>query len=273
VTGDKESYFSKEIIDVEFTRTGETLPRPIGYVMVLKNITRFQELDVAKTNFIATISHELKTPISSINMSLRLLEDRRVGAINEEQQHLVDTIKAEAHRLLKITGELLDLTQVETGNIQLHYQSTKPGEIINYAYQALRPQTEQRHIQVDIHSPDVLPQLHIDREKTAWVMVNLLANAVRYSPENGRIVMRAGQENGSVVFSVQDFGKGIEPSYQERIFERYFRVPEQGDTSPGTGLGLAISREFITAQGGKIWVESAPGAGSVFKFTLPLLGQ
>ncbi len=99
-------------------------------------------------------------------------------------------------------------------------------------------------------------------------MVNLLSNAVRYSPENGRIVLRAGQENGGVV----DSGKGIEPSYQERIFERYFRVPEQGDTSPGTGLGLAISREFITAQGGRLCVESAPEAGCVFKFTLPLTG-
>ncbi len=102
-------------------------------MITLKNITQFKELDAAKTNFIATISHELKTPISAINMSLRLLEDRRVGNLNEEQQHLVNTIKAEAQRLLGITGELLDLTQVETGNIQLHCQVTKPGEIINYA--------------------------------------------------------------------------------------------------------------------------------------------
>ncbi len=270
VVNDKESYFSKEVVEVAFTPTGENEVRKIGYVIVLKNITRFQELDTAKTNFIATISHELKTPISSINMSLRLLEDKRVGALNEEQQHLVDTVKDEAQRLLKLTGELLDLTQAETGKIQLHYQETKPKEIIAYAHEALRLQAAQKHLQVGVHVPDDLPQLHIDREKTAWVMVNLLSNAVRYSPEKGQIHVRAGQLNGSVVFSVQDFGKGIDPRYQERIFERYFRVPEGGSNAYGTGLGLAISREFITAQGGKIWVESQPGAGSRFLFALPV---
>jgi signal transduction histidine kinase len=101
-------------------------------------------------------------------------------------------------------------------------------------------------------------------------MVNLLSNAVRYSPKNGRIVLGAGQENGNVVFWVQDFGKGIEPGYQARIFERYFRVPGQGDNMPGTGLGLAISKEFITAQGGSLWVESALGEGSTFTFNLPI---
>ncbi len=270
VVDDKESYFSKEVVEVAFTPTGENEVRKIGYVIVLKNITRFQELDTAKTNFIATISHELKTPISSINMSLRLLEDKRVGALNEEQQHLVDTVKDEAQRLLKLTGELLDLTQAETGKIQLHYQATQPKEIIAYAHEALRLQAGQKHLQVDIYLTDDLPELHIDREKTAWVMVNLLSNAVRYSPENDRIHLRAEQRNGSVVFSVQDFGKGIDPRYQQRIFERYFRVPENESQSHGTGLGLAISREFITVQGGKIWVESLPGAGSKFLFALPV---
>ncbi|MDJ1482069.1 ATP-binding protein [Cytophagaceae bacterium YF14B1] len=270
VVDNKESYFTKDIIDVVFVRTGETNSRKIGYVIVLKNITHFQELNVAKTNFIATISHELKTPISSINLSLKLLEDDRIGSINEEQKHMIDNIKADTQRLLKITRELLDLTQVETGNIQLHFRATKPQEIIDYAYEALKAQIEQKDIQIEIIADYSLPELYIDREKTAWVMINLLSNAIRYSSKQSKIIIRATEENKTVVFSVQDFGKGIDKVYQEKIFERYFRIPEQSNGSLGTGLGLAISKEFITAQGGKIWVESEPEQGSIFMFTIPV---
>ncbi|MBC7920587.1 MAG: HAMP domain-containing protein [Ferruginibacter sp.] len=269
----RESYFSKDIFEVNSKRPNSEAQLLIGYVIILKNITQFKELDVAKTNFIATISHELKTPISSIKMSLQLLEDQRVGELNTEQHRLIENIKDDSRRLLTITGELLDLAQVETGNIQLNFQPTPPGEIMEYAGEAVRFQAEQKRIALQIRLPDDLPRVSADLEKTAWVMVNFLSNAIRYSPEQATIVVEARQTGPFVEFSVRDFGRGIEEKYLGKIFDRYFQVPGNGNGKTGTGLGLAISKEFIAAHSGRIWAESEPGTGSRFCFTLPQISE
>lgn len=266
--GNKESYFEKDVIPITITPTGEKQTKPIGHVIILQNITPFKELDSAKTNFIATISHELKTPISSINMSLQLLEDKRVGDVNEEQQKLIAGIREDSERLLKITGELLNLSQVETGNIQLSIQPSDPKEILHYAMEAVKIPAEQKPVKLVMHLEDPLPPVKADIEKTAWVLINLLTNAIRYSPEGKDVVIGVKQEADAVMFSVQDFGQGIERQYTEKIFDRYFQVP--GSSKSGSGLGLAISKEFIEAQEGTIGLESRPGAGSRFYFRLKL---
>ncbi len=258
----KESYFSKEVLQIMSEE------QHIGEVIMLKNITQFKELDLAKTNFIATVSHELKTPISSIKMSLKLLEDERIGTINEEQRKLITHIKDDSQRLLKITGELLDLAQVESGNIQLHKEPVEPKAIIDYAYNALRVQAEQKQISIEINYDKDLPKVNCDREKTAWVMVNFLSNAIRYTPEKSKIIIEARKENSNVIFSVKDSGKGIDAKHKDRVFEKFYQVPNTETGKTGTGLGLAISKDFITAQGGKIWMESEMGEGSKFYFSL-----
>ncbi|UTA66338.1 ATP-binding protein [Emticicia sp. 21SJ11W-3] len=265
----KESYFEKEIIDIAIVPTGEKEKRQIGHVIVLKNITPFKELDFAKTNFIATISHELKTPISSIKMSLQLLENQQTGAINEEQKQLIDSIKEDSHRLLKITGELLNLSQVETGNIQLNIQKSTPYEILHYATEAVKTQAAQKKIDIQTEVPENLPAVKADTEKTAWVLINFLTNAINYSPEQSRITIRINQTDTHVNFSVSDQGKGIEKRYKDKIFDKYFQVP--GSNKSGTGLGLAISKEFIEAQNGSIGVESEIGMGSTFYFNLAVV--
>lgn len=264
----KESYFEKEIIPIDITPSGETERRHIGHVIILKNITPFKELDVARTHFIATVSHELKTPISSIKMSLRLLEHAGVGRLGGEQRQLLDGIREDSDRLLKITGELLEMSQVETGNIQLNVQDSMPGLILQYALDAVRVPAEQKRVALHAEMDPAVPSVKADAEKTAWVLVNFLTNAIRYSPEQGRIDIRVRAEKKEVVFSVKDEGKGIEGRYREKIFDRYFQVP--GGRPAGTGLGLAISREFIEAQGGRIGVESEVGMGSTFRFSLPV---
>jgi PAS domain S-box-containing protein len=272
----KESYFHKEVLVIQATGSAE-IPILIGQVIILKNITHFQELDQAKTNFMATISHELKTPISAIKMSLKLLLDDRIGSLNAEQTKLLTDIQEDAGRLLRITGELLDLAQVETGNIHLHISPTLPAAIIAYACKAMAVQAEQKQIMLEIQVPDDLPLVQADLEKTAWVLVNFLSNAIRYSPPTAKIIVRAkltineGQPGCWVCFSVQDFGQGIAPQYQERIFDKFFQVPTSDNIKSGTGLGLAISKEFITAQGGTLWVESELGEGSTFNFHLPAI--
>jgi len=275
---DKESYFvleSREIVTPNFDEPNEqtliTVGKSAGKVYILKNVTKFKELDEAKTNFIATVSHELKTPLSSIKMSLKLLNDERVGLMNEEQNQLVNHIKEDSERLLKITSELLDLAQVETGNLQLNLVKTNPIEIVNFALDAVRFQAQQKDINLELNCSNILPFVNADVQKTAWVLVNFLSNALRYSSSKSKILIEVFEKNNFINFSVQDFGKGIEEQYQKRLFDRYYQVPTDGQNKSGSGLGLAISKDFIEAEQGQIWVESAIGEGSRFSFNLPTL--
>lgn len=263
---DKESYFEKEIVKITIKPTGEDQAIAIGNVIILRNITFFKELDFAKTNFIATVSHELKTPIASIKMSLQLLENERTGAINEEQKHLVDSIKEDSDRLLKITGELLELSQVETGNIQLNIEKSNPYEVAQYATEAVKVQAEQKQIDLVVEADENLPSIKADSEKTVWVLINFLTNAIRYSSEKSTITIQLKSEKHQVVFSVIDKGKGIDVRYKNKVFDKYFQIP--GSHKMGTGLGLAISKEFIEAQNGTIGVKSELGLGCTFYFKL-----
>jgi PAS domain S-box-containing protein len=258
----KESYFHLDILNVNNNE------KVIGQVIVLRNITPFHELNEAKTNFIATISHELKTPIASIKMSAQLLSDSRVGGVNTEQEELVKSINDDANRLLKITSELLNMSQVETGHIQLKIQPVQPSIIISNAVNTVSVTAQQKNITLAVDDQSYGSNILTDPEKTAWVLTNFLTNAIKYSPEEGIITLTIIADGNSVKFSVQDRGRGIEDKYLPRIFDRYFKVPGTTD-KPGTGLGLSISREFIEAQGGQIWVESKLGEGSIFGFSLP----
>ena len=262
----KESYFDKEIVNISIVPTGEEVAKHIGHFIVLKNITPFKELDFAKTNFIATISHELKTPISAIKVSLQLLENKRTGEINEEQHQLINSIKEDSNRLLKITGELLNLSQVETGNIQLNIQASDPRQIVQYALDAVKTAADQKQIELKVTLDENLPAVKADTEKTAWVLINLLTNAIRYSNEKSKVLIEAKQVGTHIQISVTDFGKGIDAKYMDKLFTRYFQVPGSGKS--GTGLGLSISKEFIEGQGGEIKVESTVGEGSKFSFIL-----
>ncbi|WP_316831959.1 ATP-binding protein [Pedobacter aquatilis] len=275
-TDERESYFqleNREIIIPNLEASQEdTLvesTRSAGSVYVLKNITQFKELDEAKTNFIATVSHELKTPLSSIKMSLKLLRDERVGDMNPEQKQLIEHIGEDSERLLKITSELLDLSQAETGNLKLSFAVTKPVDIVNYAVDAVRFQAQQKNIRLEIICDNNLPEVMADIQKTAWVLVNFLSNALRYSAEKSVIIVEVLSLDGDIRFSVKDFGKGIDERYQKRLFDRYFQVPTDGQNKSGYGLGLAISKDFIEAEKGKIWMESSIGEGSTFYFILP----
>lgn len=265
----KEKAFAKEILPVVMETSEKGTSQPLGMVIVLTDITAFAEKDRAKTHFIATISHELKTPISSITLGVKLLKDGRAGALNPEQLELLNSIKDDSERLLKITSELLKMAQVETGNIQLEIQPTDPLEIVNAAMQVIVKQAEANEVQI-LKEIDLMPGAMVasDPEKTAWVLINLLSNAVRFAPKGSAIVMGINHPGkGSIRFSVEDAGPGIAPEFQERIFEKYFQAPDTDRT--GTGLGLAISKEFIHAMNGSLQLQSTPGKGSLFYFDLP----
>ncbi len=261
VVDNRENYFTKEVIEVE---QGDVKNK----VIVLKNITSFKELDVAKTNFIATISHELKTPLASSDFSLKLLEDKRVSKLSGEQKELVANLKADNVRMLKILSELLNMSQAEAGRIQLSISTVNPVTIVQHSIAAVSAGAKEKGITIKNTSQNNLPTLQADADKTTWVINNLLTNAIKYSFENSSIEINVHQQDKNLIFSVTDHGPGIEKQYLLRLFERYFQVP--GSKEKGTGLGLAISKDFVEVQGGTIWIESEVGKGSAFYFQLPL---
>jgi len=273
----EESYFIRELFeiyapeDANLWGKNEDESKRIGYFIFLKNITRFHKLDEAKTNFIATISHELKTPISSLKMSLKLMEDKRYGTITNFQKELINNINDDSDRLLKITSELLDMGQVETGKLLLNFGNTHPQNIIKYACETIRFVAEQNEITLNLKCPKNLPDVWADPDKTAWVLINFLTNAIKYSSKESVIDITVKKHSyAKIEFSVKDHGKGIKEIYLPRVFERYFKVPGSDFAVSGTGLGLAIAKDFIEAQGGEIGVESKIGEGSRFFFTLPV---
>ena len=216
----------------------------------------------------ATISHELKTPLASSDLGIKLLEDQRVGKLSAEQKELIENLKHDNERMLKILSELLNMSQVEAGRMQLSVNKVNPKEIVQNAIQAVAGNAKEKEIEIKDVTDHDLPAIQADADKTTWVINNFLTNAIKYSFNHSSIEVKASRQNGNIIFSVMDFGPGIAEEYLPRLFERYFQVP--GSKEKGTGLGLAISKEFVEAQQGRIWVESEIGKGSVFNFLLPI---
>ena len=256
----KENYYVKETIEVP---QGDASSK----VIVLKNITSFKELDVAKTDFIATISHELKTPLASSDFSLKLLEDERIG--KEEQKKLIQQLKNDNQRMLRILSELLNMSQVEAGKIQLDIQSVSPYQIVENSLKAIATSAKEKDLHIDKIFKEGLPNIKADPDKISWVLNNFLTNAIKYAPQESVIIIQVENKDSQMSFSVADTGQGIDEVYLGRIFERYFQVPGRSDKK-GSGIGLAICKEFIEAMEGHIWVKSQLGEGSTFGFTIPV---
>ncbi|UOQ78553.1 HAMP domain-containing histidine kinase [Hymenobacter sp. 5516J-16] len=270
---DEEAYYRVSVNDVVSFNEALDKMEFVGSILTLRNVSEYKKLDQAKSNFLATVSHELKTPLSSINFSLKLLQNGKVGPVNEEQQNILATIKQENQRLLRLVGELIDVSRLESGNIQLNFQAARVTEVVQFAAATIQLQLQPKQLTLDIQIADTLPAVRADIEKTTWVLLNLLANAIRYSPEQAQIHIRAAlttEAQPQVRISVQDHGPGIAPQYQEKIFQRFVQIPDKNGYKGGSGLGLSIAREFIGSQGGQLWVESELGSGSTFSFTLPL---
>ena len=265
-SADRDLFFSKQVMSLPET---EELS---GLIILLKNVTKFTEMDAAKTHFIATISHELKTPLTAIRLSLGLLKDKRMGLLSEDQLDLVSDIEQSTERLFALTGEILQLSQIESGKIKINLQPVEVDDLIKYTLQAVKVSSEQKFLSVEADTAPNLPVFFADIDKLKWVIINFLTNAVRYAPQKSEVRLSIYPDNKGVVFSVTDSGKGISEMYHLKIFEKYFQIPDSDDKTDkkGSGLGLAICREFIEAHKGEIWVESEVGKGSTFSFWLPL---
>ncbi|OON67646.1 ATP-binding protein [Hymenobacter sp. CRA2] len=266
-----DTYYRLSVHDLRtFDESGQHV-RPAGQLLALRNVSEFKKLDQLKSNFLATVSHELKTPLASIGLSLKLLQHERTDA--EERQRLAQGIGQETQRLQRMVGELLTVARLDAGaGIQLSLRPTSLSAVVQRAVDTVRPQLDDKRLQLQVELPANLPPVRADEEKTTWVLINLLSNAIRYSPNEAPLHIRAQlTPDARVQLSVQDQGPGIAPEHHERIFQRFHQSPEGQVRRGSTGLGLSISREFLSAQGGRLWVESYPGTGSTFHFTLPMV--
>jgi len=247
---------------------------PAGHVFCLRDVSVFKNLDQVKSEFLATVSHELKTPLASINLSLMLLQDERVEPAR--RQEIASGIRSETQRLLGMVGQLIEVARLDAGKqIRLSLAPVPLPEVVRYATDIVRAQLTDKQLQLRVQLAEPLPPALADVEKTTWVLINLLANAIRYSPHGAALTVRAVPWGEMVQLSVEDQGPGIAKEHHQRIFQRFGSLAAPADGSPprgSSGLGLSISREFITAQGGQLWVESQPGQGSCFTFTLPAAG-
>ena len=263
-TGERTQSFLPRILPIR-DASGATL----GAAVLLEDITRFRLLDEVKSNLVATVSHELKTPLTSIRLVLHLLLEEGVGPLLPKQLELLVDARDNAERLLVMINNLLDFARLEQGRSQIRPHPEEPGKLLQAAADAFHPRAEDRGVELVVHDPGGLGAVAADADQFQHAMQNLLDNALAHTPQGGRITLAAEPGRGAVVFSVADTGCGIPAQYLPMVFEKYFRVP--GDAVPqGSGLGLAIVREIVAAHGGTVQCESSPGRETVFRMTLPL---
>ncbi len=239
----------------------------IGVTLALYDVTRFRLLDDAKTNLVATVSHEIKTPLTSVRMALHMMLERTLGALTPRQNEVLVAARDDAERLLRILNDLLDLTRLEEGNTDLYKENTPPGELVQTAADIMRESVLNRKLTLTCRVEPGLPPVLVDRQRINHVFTNLIGNAIKYSPRDGEILMTATRTGErEVEFSVLDEGPGVAEDHHERIFDRFYRVP--GQPKKGAGLGLSIAREIVLAHGGRIGFRSSPKGGSDFYFVL-----
>jgi NtrC-family two-component system sensor histidine kinase KinB len=262
--GGQEHFFLPHILPIR-DPYGNTL----GAAVQLQDVTRFRLLDQLKSDLVATVSHELKTPLTSIRLALHLLLEEILGPLTPKQTELLVDARDNAERMLARVNNLLDLTRLERGRDQLDLRPEAPADLLRAAADAVRPPAADKGVTIGIDVPADLPRVAVDAQRLGHALGNLLDNALTYTQRGGRIVLSAALAGNEVSLTVADNGVGIPPEYLPRIFDKFFRVPEQSQRT-GTGLGLAIVREIITAHGGTISCTSAPGSGTTFRMTLPI---
>ncbi len=235
--------------------------------VILQDVTRLKRFDELKNDLVATVAHEFRTPLTSLRMAIHLLAEEAVGPLTEKQADLIASARQDCERLQGIVDDLLDLSSIQSGRLELQVRPVSATELLSKAIASQEFSAEQKDIHLESSIAAELDQLEVDPDRIALVLNNLIGNAIRHTPEGGRVSIHVGRSGGSPRFEVTDTGEGIPPEYQKRIFEKFFRVP--GSTSGGAGLGLSISREIVEAHGGDMGVESRPGHGSTFWFTVP----
>lgn len=244
--------------------------RSSGYIVAFQNVTGLKELERVRNDFLAAISHEFKTPLTSIMMAASMLREGGMGGLNADQAETVDAIREDGDRLLGLVNDLLELMRIESGREVYHIEPCSIYGIVEASVRGFLDPARARGVALADSLEAGLPRVNADFEKIRWVLNNLIGNALKYTGEGDNISVSASREGGFVHVSVQDTGAGIPPEYLDRIFDKFVQVEGEGIEMGGTGLGLSASREIVRGHGGDIRVKSEVGSGSTFTFTLPV---
>jgi PAS domain S-box-containing protein len=239
----------------------------LGAAVLLQDITRFRLLDQVKSDLVATVSHELKTPLTSIRLAVHLLLEEAVGPLTPKQTELLVDARDNAERLLSRVNSLLNLARLEEGREFLDLRPEQPHMLLEKAAESISARAEDQGVTVAVEAPTDLPAIAIDHDRLGQALGNLLDNALTYTDRGGRITLKAAARGDTVTLTIEDTGIGIPPEYLPRVFTRFFRVPGRSKEG-GSGLGLAIVREIVAAHGGTIICENRPGGGTVFRIDL-----
>jgi NtrC-family two-component system sensor histidine kinase KinB len=239
-----------------------------GVVLLLRDVTRLKEAERLKSEFVTAASHELRTPLTSLGMCVDLLLEHAGPRLEAKDRELLEAAHDEVSRMKALVSDLLDLSRLEAGRIELQIESVPVSTLVEHVEAVFRGQFDIKEVTLTSDLGNDVPRVRADANRIAWVLSNLISNALRYVSPGGHIHVAAFRAGPQVHLSVRDDGPGIPPEYQSRVFEKFVQV--KGREPGGTGLGLAICKDIVKAHGGTIWVESVPGRGSTFTFTLPL---
>jgi signal transduction histidine kinase/CheY-like chemotaxis protein/transcriptional regulator with GAF, ATPase, and Fis domain len=256
--------------------THDAMGTAVGLTITLQDVTREREVSRLKTEFVSTVSHELRTPLTSIKGSLHLLLTDPDTKLDDTQLQLLDISLKNTDRLIRLINDILDVSRIEAGRIQLQRRRHRVSEFVGLAVDGIRSFADSRRVVLERDLADGLPELHVDLDRMVQVFTNLLSNAIKFSPEGGRILVTAlrrgaAEGPGTVEVAVRDQGRGIAAEDMPKLFEKFRQLDSTTIREVGgTGLGLAICRGLVEEHGGRIWVESAPGAGATFVVSLPV---
>lgn len=259
----QERYFLPRLLPIR----GEE-DEPLGAALVLSDVTKFRLVDQLKSDMVSTVSHELKTPLTSIQMAIHLLLEEVVGPLAPKQVELLVAARQDSDRLLAMVNDLLDLTRIEQGRLKLELNALRAGDLVAEAAERSAGKARDHGIALELDVERDLPLVCADRERLEHVFDNLIDNAVKHTQRGGRIRIGARMGEDMVQFVVEDSGEGIPPEQLPRVFEKFYRIPGARSRG-GTGLGLSIVQEIVVAHGGQITATSKPGEGATFTFSLP----
>ncbi len=253
--------------------------RYLGRILIFRDITREREVERMKSDFVSNVSHELRTPLTSIQGALQLvlgpMRDGRPGmtdGISQRARDLLTISLNNTERLIRLINDILDIAKIEQGRIQLRREALSPADLCHNAAAEMRAFANNRGIMIDLDMPPRMPQIFVDGDRSAQILVNLLSNAIKFSVAGQHVLLRTRHEGSMVCFAVRDWGRGIAREDQDRLFQKFQQIDSSATRNVGgTGLGLAISKALVEEQGGRIWLESAPTKGSTFSFTLPVI--
>lgn len=243
----------------------------LGRLYVFHDVTQEREVDRLKNEFVSMVSHELRSPLTSIKGYVDLLQTGAFGSITPEQDEFLSIIKTNTDRLVNLINDLLDISRIEAGRIELHHEAVDLALVLHQVVNTFRPQTDAKNQRVTLAIAPDIPPVWADRDRLIQIVTNLLSNAHKYTPAGGNISISAHLGTDSVQVSVKDDGIGISPADQAQLFTKFFRSKNlKANQIPGTGLGLAITHSLVEMHGGKLWVTSEVGQGATFHFTLPV---